>query len=148
MEYQVPQFIDVEDKIFGPLTFKQFIYVAGGLGLCVVLVLYLPRIIGIILAIPVAAFSLALAFYKVNNKSFSDMLEAGIKYYLNDRLYLWKKLDKTDAELAKSSPVVAAHPARVKLGIGGSRLHDLAWSLDIKDHATTNGGLPTSDRIQ
>lgn len=87
MEYQVPQFIDVEDKIFGPLTFKQFIYVAGGLGLCVILILYLPRIIGILLAIPVAAFSLALAFYKINNKDFTDMLEAGLKYYTKDRLY-------------------------------------------------------------
>jgi hypothetical protein len=29
MEYQVPQFIEVEDKIFGPLTWKQFIYWVG-----------------------------------------------------------------------------------------------------------------------
>ena len=27
MQYQVPQFIEVEDKIFGPLTFKQFLYI-------------------------------------------------------------------------------------------------------------------------
>ena len=33
MQFQVPQFIEVEDKIFGPLTFKQFVYVAGGAGL-------------------------------------------------------------------------------------------------------------------
>ena len=32
MQFQVPQFIEVEDKIFGPLTFKQFVYVAGGAG--------------------------------------------------------------------------------------------------------------------
>ena len=153
MEYQVPQFIDVEDKIFGPLTFKQFIYVAGGLGLCVILVLYLPRLIGIILAIPVAAFSLALAFYRVNNKSFTDMLEAGLKYYTNDRLYLWKKIDKTDIEIAKAAPSPVVPVARVKLGIGGSRLHDLAWSLDIKDHnANNDSDLSTAaglgDRIQ
>ena len=30
MQYQVPQFIEVEDKIFGPLTFKQLVYVVGG----------------------------------------------------------------------------------------------------------------------
>lgn len=136
MEYQVPQFIDVEDKIFGPLTFKQFIYVAGGAGLCIILVLYLPRLLGILLAIPVAAFSAALAFYKVNNKSFTDMLEAGMKFYINDRLYIWKKMEKTDAPTAITveAPVVV----REKLGISGSRLHDLAWSLDIKDHQSSS----------
>ena len=33
MRFQVPQFIEVEDKIFGPMTLKQFIYMAGGAGL-------------------------------------------------------------------------------------------------------------------
>ena len=33
MMFSVPQFIDVEDKIIGPLTLKQFIYLAGGAGL-------------------------------------------------------------------------------------------------------------------
>jgi Flp pilus assembly protein TadB len=73
MEYQVPQFIEVEDKIFGPLTLKQFIFVAGGAGLCVTAVLTL-HLIGWIIAIPVAIFSLALAFYKVNSKSSKQLL--------------------------------------------------------------------------
>jgi hypothetical protein len=37
MRYQVPQFIDVEDKVIGPLTIKQFIYLAGGAGMCFVI---------------------------------------------------------------------------------------------------------------
>ncbi|TSC80302.1 MAG: hypothetical protein G01um101429_152 [Parcubacteria group bacterium Gr01-1014_29] len=31
-QFQVPQFIEVEDKIFGPLTTKQFFYLLGGGG--------------------------------------------------------------------------------------------------------------------
>ncbi len=131
MEYQVPQFIEVEDKIFGPLTLKQFIYIAGGVGLCVVLILYLPLVIGIILALPVAGFAGALAFYKVNNKSFTDMLGAGLSFYTKDRLYLWKKEEKSAQ--AKVAPPVAALPPREKLGISSGRLKDLALSLDIKD---------------
>ena len=47
MQFQVPQFIEIEDKIFGPLTFKQFIYLAGGVGASIVLWLYIPyKIIG------------------------------------------------------------------------------------------------------
>jgi len=32
MRFEVPQFIEVEDKIFGPFTWKQFIYLMGGEG--------------------------------------------------------------------------------------------------------------------
>ena len=79
MEYQVPQFIEVEDKIIGPLTLKQFIYVAGAGGLCVVFFVYLPIIIALLLSAPVAALAAALAFYKVNGKPFIEVLEAGFK---------------------------------------------------------------------
>jgi hypothetical protein len=134
MEYQVPQFIEVEDKIFGPLTLKQFIFVSGGAGLCVILVLYL-HVIGFVLAVPVAVFALALAFYKVNSKSFTEMLEAGFNYYIGGRLYLWKK----DAPVEKVAPVVAPAPiAREKLGLSQNKLRDLAWSLDIKDLSAEN----------
>jgi len=131
MEYQVPQFIEVEDKIFGPLTLKQFIFVAGGAGLCAVLILYLG-ILGFILAIPVAAFSGALAFYKINNKSFTEILEAGFNYYLGGRLYLWKKDSAPEVKAQATSKNITA--TRGGLGLSQGKLRELAWSLDIKDH--------------
>jgi hypothetical protein len=132
MEYQVPQFIEVEDKIFGPFTLKQFIYVAGGVGLCAILVLYFPLIIGLILALPVAAFTAALAFYKINNKPFVEIMEAAFNYYIGDRLYLWKK-EKNQVD----APVVVKPADPEKLGLTQSKLKDLAWSLDIKDQNNT-----------
>lgn len=129
MEYQVPQFIEVEDKVFGPLSLKQFIYVAGGLGLCVILVLTLPSFIGVLLAIPVAVGSGALAFYKVHNKSLVDIIEAAISFYTKDRLYLWKKEPKAPAPEALPAAPAARPPVKLTRG----RLKELAWSLDIKD---------------
>lgn len=134
MEYQVPQFIEVEDKIFGPFTLKQFIYVAGGVGLCAIVLLYLPLWLGIIIALPVGAFTAALAFYKINNKPFVEIMEAAFNYYIGDRLYLWKKeRNQVDAPVA----VKPADP--VKLGMTQSKLKDLAWSLDIKDRDNNTG---------
>lgn len=130
MEYQVPQFIEVEDKIFGPLSLKQFIYLAGGIGLCVVLVLYLPLYLGIFLAIPVALLSGALAFYRINNKSFVDIIEAAATFYTKERLYLWKKEPK-EASTPEAAPVA---PERPHVVLTRGKLKDLAWSLDIKDH--------------
>jgi hypothetical protein len=137
MEYQVPQFIEVEDKIFGPFTLKQFIYVAGGIGLCAILILYLPIVFGVILAIPVAAFSGALAFYKVNNKNFVDVLESGFRFYTTERLYLWKRDPKDHEPVAVAAAPIERAPVT---GLTRSRLHDLAWSLDVKD--TTNQEQP------
>lgn len=139
MEYQVPQFIDVEDKIFGQLTFKQFIYVAGGIGLCVIIFLYLPRFLAILVCIPVASLSGALAFYKLNNKDFVQILEAGLKFYSTEKLYLWKKEEKLNVpKISTQSEVVAP---REKLGLSANKLHDLAWSLDVKDRANNDASM-------
>lgn len=133
MQYQVPQFIEVEDKIFGPFTLKQFIYVAGGVGLCAIFILYLPLVIGVLLSIPVAALSAALAFYKVNNKSFIEMAESAFKYYTAERLYLWKKEDhsKDSAQVGPAAASMAPERAPLQT-LSRSKLHDLAWSLDVK----------------
>lgn len=136
MDYQVPQFIEIEDKIFGPFTLKQFIYIAGGVGLCAILVFTLPLMIGIILSIPVGALSLALAFYKVNNKPFVEMLEAGFSYYVGKRLYLWKKEKEMLPETTKMVPEAQA-PIQ-KLGLSQKKLQDLAWSLDVRDTGKTD----------
>lgn len=133
MEYQIPQFIEVEDKIFGPFTLKQFIYVAGGVGLCAIVLLYLPLWLGVIIGLPVGALTLALAFYKINNKPFVEIMEAAFNFYIGDRLYLWKK-EKNQVD----APVVVKPADPAKLGLTQSKLKDLAWSLDIKDHENNN----------
>lgn len=129
MDYQVPQFIDVEDKIFGPLTLKQFIYLGGGAGLCAILILYLPLFFGVLLALPVAGLALALAFYKVNGKAFVDVLESGFNYYIGHRLYLWKREPQKEAPAVVEQAPTIASPA----GLSRRKLEDLAWSLDVKD---------------
>jgi hypothetical protein len=130
MEYQVPQFIEVEDKLVGPLTLKQFLYVAGGGGLCVIFFAYLPFVVAFICAIPVAGFTLALAFYKVNGKPLIDVLEAGFNYYTSERLMLWKySAPKSKANAAPQPAEVA--PVRGTPRLTRGKLSELAWSLDV-----------------
>lgn len=90
MQFEVPQFIEVEDKIFGPLTWRQFLYLGGGLGMAVVIFLTLPFIIFVLIGVPLALLSGALAFYPVNNRPFSYFLEAIVNYFSGQRLYLWR----------------------------------------------------------
>lgn len=133
MQFQVPQFIEVEDKIFGPLTLKQFLYLAGGAGASIALYIYIPfKIIAVIIIIPIAAFSLALAFYKVNSKPFVDVVESFFYYFLGGKLYLWKKAEK--APVSKLSDQIEKAKSLVSVPkLSESKLKDLTWSLDVKE---------------
>lgn len=91
MRFEVPQFIEIEDKIFGPLTWKQFVYVAGGGGLAAVLFFFTPLIIFLILGLPIAAVTFLLTFFPVNNRPFALFLEAAVRYFKGSKLYLWRK---------------------------------------------------------
>lgn len=91
MQFEVPQFIEIEDKIFGPLTWRQFLYLGGGVGMGVVLFFTTPFIIFLIFGLPLALLAGALAFYPVNNRPFSFFLEAIIGYLGGNKLYLWKQ---------------------------------------------------------
>lgn len=130
MRFQVPQFIEVEDKIFGPLTFKQFIYVAGGGGLCALLFFTLPNFVALIISAPIAIFALALAFYKVNDKPFILMVESFVKFHTGNKLYIWKKEDKQPvARAAGEKPIEQIKVPK----LSESKLKELTWSLDIKE---------------
>lgn len=93
MRFEVPQFIEIEDKIFGPLTWRQFLYLGGGVGMGTVLFFTTPLIVFLIFGLPLALLAGALAFYPVNNRPFSFFLEAIIGYLRSHKLYLWKRKD-------------------------------------------------------
>ena len=133
MRFQVPQFIDVEDKIFGPLTFKQFIYIVGAGGICVVLFSFLPKFLAILLSIPIALLGAALAFFKVNDRPFTLIIEDFIKFHIGSKLYIWRKDEnkKNSTGEAAPMPIEQLHVPTVS----GHKLRDLTFELDVKRQA-------------
>jgi len=132
MRFQVPQFIDIEDKIFGPLTIKQFIYIAGGAGLSFIIYRFLPLIITIPLVAIVLGVALSFAFYQVNNKPLIFILQSAFGYFMSSKLYLWKKTDKSPEKAKLLTGLPGQSPVYVPR-LSQSKLHDLTWSLDIKE---------------
>lgn len=134
MRFQVPQFIDIEDKIFGPFTFKQFVYLAGGAGSCYALFKLLPIYISIFLILPILALALALTFYKINGKPFVEILQAYFIYLIKGKLFIWKqrKVEKSKnkqvAKVLDKAPTLGNIPK-----LSESRLSDISWSLDVLD---------------
>jgi hypothetical protein len=91
MHFQVPQFIDIEDKIIGPLTIKQFLYVATGFLTAFFSFFILNFYFWIIFTILIAAISIAFAFIRYNGRSFLTLITSVINYYWRPRIYIWKK---------------------------------------------------------
>lgn len=134
MQFQVPQFLEIEDKIFGPFTFREFAYLAGGGGICFVLYKLLGLFWGIIPILAIAGLALMLTFYRPNNKPFINMLESISKYVFQNKLYIWKrrKLSKgQSAERMRAQTEI--EPVLRGAKLDGSKLRDLAWSLDVLD---------------
>ncbi len=127
MQFKVPQFIDVEDKVVGPLTFKQFAYLAGGGGLIYLSFRILPIYIALIVAGIFGALAFALAFVKYNEKPFVHTLESFIKFYTRSRLYLWRH--QQHKNVSTSEQVQERKFDRATLT--ESKLKTLSWSLDI-----------------
>ena len=86
MRFEVPQFIEIEARIFGPLTWRQFLYLGGGIGMGVVLYLTTNFIVFLLVGLPLGALALALAFYQGNNSPFSFFLQAMLNYFSKHRL--------------------------------------------------------------
>lgn len=131
MQFKVPQFIDVEDKLFGPFTFRQFAYLVGGGGMVFVLYKLLPLWIAIFLIIPIVALTLLLTFFKINEKPFIYYLQAAVSYMVSSKLYIWKQRlvkpgdDNKNEEVPQTVSVVPM--------VSNSSIKDLAWSLDVQE---------------
>lgn len=131
MQFKVPQFIDVEDKLFGPLTFKQFAYLGGGAGMVYMVFRFLPGFLAFIVGVPIALFALALAFYKINGKPFIFIVNAWLTYKLQSKLYLWKKSEQKKA--TKNIDLETDEMKNFIPKLSNSKLKDLSWNLDVQD---------------
>ncbi len=132
MQFQVPQFIEVEDKIFGPFTFRQFVFLAGGAGMAYIVWRILPLLIAAPIIVAIGGLAVALAFVQYNGRPFIVAMEHAFYFMLHRKLYLWNNAPKKQVIVPEKTPTQA--PASVYIPrLSDSKLHELAWSLDIKE---------------
>ena len=91
------------------------------------MIIFLP------LAIIVLGFSLALAFYQINNKPLIYIMQSAFGYFFSSKLYLWQKKDKTPEKISNLTKSIEQSPIYVPK-LSESKLHDLTWSLDVKEN--------------
>jgi hypothetical protein len=130
MRFEVPQFIEVEDKIFGPLTWRQFLYLGGGLGIASTLFIFTPIIVFLLIGLPIALLAAALSFYPINNRPFSYFLEAVYLYTLGQKEYEWRSDQEIVYKAAPKQPAPLAEISSTPKKT--SSMASLARQLELK----------------
>ena len=90
MQFQVPQFIETEDKIVGPLSLRQFIYVAIGCGISGVLYFVLQTWLWALLSVFFVGGAAAIAFIKIQGRPLLRVLTSGFNFYWHPQTYIWQ----------------------------------------------------------
>jgi predicted membrane protein len=91
MMTNVPQFIDVEDKVAGPLTWKQLGWMIGMSAVLFLLYTLAEGMFFYLLAIPTALLFLALAFYRPNGMTFAQFLFYSVAFLFQPKVIVWER---------------------------------------------------------
>lgn len=132
-QFQVPQFITIEDRIIGPLTLKQFLYLLGAAAIGLIGWSLLHFALFLLVALPIAGLFVAMAFVKINERPLPTILFSAINYYLRPRLYLWRQVPEKKNATITAAAKQEEVPGGAIPSLSESKLNDLAWSLDIKE---------------
>lgn len=149
MRYIVPQFIDTEDKIFGPITVRQFLILTIG-GLLIFISFKLADFSLFMLeAFIFGGLSIVIAFVKVNGKKFHnfflDMLEFLFKV---KKLSIWQKKESNFVKESvekeeKKEDYIFKHKE-----LPGTKLSEISLIVDTGGAYIGEGGLDSEKNIK
>ncbi len=131
MHAQVPQYLEVEDKIIGPLTIKQFIYLLIGGGIIFLLFNLLKFPVFILVAIPIAFFTLLLAFFRIGNQKFSRFVINFLGFISKPNIYIWKNFPPPTPE-EEPAPKIIKKAESFKKIPGKQGLEETWWKIEIQ----------------
>jgi hypothetical protein len=127
--FQVPQFIDIEDKIIGPLSLRQFVILVGTAAVVFLSFKLLQFWLWILVGGAFGALGLALAFLKINGQNFSRVSINFLKYMINPRLYVWQRSGEKKV-LVKPQVKIIKKEESSKKRLSGEELEEMAKNLD------------------
>jgi len=128
----VPQFIGVEDKIVGPLTWKQLGWMISMGAVLLVVFSYVDTTLFIILGIPIAFLFLVFAFYRPNGFPFTTFIFYFILFLFRPKVAVWEKTPpKVSYVEPKKQPTEVIMTTEKK--IDREKLSSLAHILDNPD---------------
>ncbi len=135
LQFIVPQFIDVEDKIIGPIAVRQFILFLIGGGIMVLDYQIVYKATGnffvfIITGLAIFALTMVFAFVKINGQPFHRFLLNVLISFKFPHLRVWnKEFDRIDY-VRKAEKVKAVAALAVKKPLTATKLTQLSLVVD------------------
>jgi hypothetical protein len=130
MLFNVPQFIDIEDKIVGPFSAKQLGWLGLGGVILMVLWNFLDNQAFIIAAVIIGGIFGALAFYRPYGQPLIAFLTSSVYYAFRPRMYVWKRLPEKIVRTQKPKSKDDIIKERKK--ISENKIEELTRILDQK----------------
>ena len=133
MRFTVPQFIEREAKIIGPLTFKQFLYVgAAGLA-CFIVYFSFSFDIFLMSCFFFGGIASAFAFLSIDGIPLTKFLWNFFKYSLSPKVYLWKKGGLGGTGVQETIDVKESKTEEISLSVEGkSSLKNIKTKIETK----------------
>ena len=90
MQFQVPQFIESEDKVVGPFSLRQFAYVGVAGALSGALYLFVVTWLWLIFSIIIFGVAFAFAFVRIEGRPFISIVTSAFNFYWRPQTYVWQ----------------------------------------------------------
>jgi hypothetical protein len=103
MRFQVPQFIDIEDQVIGPLTLRMFGYYAIAIMALIPLYVLLDLALFITLALPTLGIAALFAHVRLQGQGLSAIVSHALQFFITPRIYLWRRGGEPAAMVIRGS---------------------------------------------
>jgi hypothetical protein len=135
MRFPVPQFINIEDKVAGPLTWKQLYWM---IGMGILLLLFwkaLPGIYFALIGLPIAVGFLAMAFWKPWGQPLSKVLWHFMIFTFRPKSYFWQRVPEEDVSVVEPNVKEKKRAEMPSYEETTSRIRNFADILDNPEKA-------------
>jgi len=131
-QFTVPQFIDVESKIIGPLTTRQFLIILATAIIIAISYKIFDFSLFVANGILLIIIAFVFAFVKINGRPFHFFLLNAIQTLRRSRLRIWNNHFAPQEQEKKVAAVATVQPTAPLKVYKSSRLSELALIVDTK----------------
>ena len=131
MLFNVPQFIDVEDKIVGPFTGRQLLWMFGLGAVLLVLWNILEKTPFFIAAVIISLIFVAFAFYRPYNQPLIKFIASAVLFFIRPKIYFWER-EGSRTKTASAKKGKATSEINGGKAITPEEIKELAKTLDRK----------------
>lgn len=132
-QFTVPQFIDVESKIIGPITTRQFLILLSAALIIGASFRLFDFALFLVVAVVVLIIAVIFSFVKINGRPFHFFLLNAVQTFRRPGLRVWNhRLGISGKEESVEAPIKLERKAVVKEYYKKSRLAEVALIVDTK----------------